>query len=178
MLVPGMHAVFQHFFAFQNDHRDKSGCWLSPSKDTTWLVTMFPTAHFIPMTCLCCNWKFVPLREQTGGCQRGGGCGADRHTSGWIRGTDLQLWSTTYWAMTERTGVGSCPILVMWCFYFHPSLFSALIFIILPWTSIPVLYPKLLSLKDCLQHMTGLQLPLDLSLSRFHSICLLPTRKS
>ena len=150
----------------------------SPKTLHDYYMTIFPTAHFIPMTCIYCNWKFVPLREQMVGCQRGGGCGVDRHTSGWIRGTDLQLWSTTYWAKTERTRVGSCPILVMWRFCLHPSLFSALVFIILPWTSIPVLYPKLLSLKDCLQHMTGLQLPLDLSLSRFRPICPLPTRKS
>ena len=37
---------------------------MSPYKDITQLLTVFPTlVHFLPLTHLLCNWKFVPLNS-------------------------------------------------------------------------------------------------------------------
>ena len=53
--------MIQYFYTFQNDHHDKSSCHLTPYKDITQLLTIFPTlTHFIAVTHLFCNWKFVP----------------------------------------------------------------------------------------------------------------------
>ena len=61
MLVPGTQCI-QYSYIFQNDHHGKSSYHLSPCKDIYIIIDNIPhLVHFISMTHLFCNWKFVPL---------------------------------------------------------------------------------------------------------------------